>query len=95
MKNKILLFMSIMMCVLMHTAAFAQAKTVTGSVSDDSKMPVPGVNVMVKGTKTGVATDFDGKYSISVPEGATLVFSFVGFVPKEQKSGLPVNTTLF
>jgi len=58
---------------------FAQDLKVTGKVSDASGEPLPGVNVVVKGTKTGVATDFDGKYAINVQKGKTLVFSSVGY----------------
>src|SRR5690606_21554751 len=53
--------------------------TVTGTVVDQSGMPIPGVTVLVKGTTIGTSTDLDGKYSISIPEGSTLVFSFIGF----------------
>lgn len=56
--------------------------TVTGTVSDD-KGPIPGVNVNVKGTKTGVSTSFDGTYSIAVPSNGVLVFSFLGFTSRE------------
>lgn len=53
--------------------------TVTGSVMDQNGDPVPGATVSVPGTGIGTATDLDGKYTITVPEGATLVFSFIGF----------------
>jgi TonB-linked SusC/RagA family outer membrane protein len=56
--------------------------TVTGTVSDD-KGPIPGANVNVKGTKTGVSTSFDGTYSIDVPSNGVLVFSFLGFTSRE------------
>jgi TonB-linked SusC/RagA family outer membrane protein len=56
--------------------SFAQ-KTVTGKVSDASG-PLPGANVVVKGTKNATSTDFDGTYSIKAKEGDVLVFSFVG-----------------
>src|SRR5690554_3275625 len=52
---------------------------VTGTVVDSDGMPIPGVTVSVIGTTTGTATDIDGNYSLSVPEGSTLVFSFIGF----------------
>ncbi len=87
MKNKIILLMSIIMCTLMYTAGFAQEKMVTGTVTDPSNLPVPGVNVIVKGTQKGVSTDFDGKYGIAVSPGQTLVFSYLGFVTKEIKIG--------
>jgi TonB-linked SusC/RagA family outer membrane protein len=61
--------------------SFAQEKTVTGVVSDKSG-PLPGANVIVKGTKTGTQTDFDGKYSIKVKQGTVLEFSFTGYDAK-------------
>ena len=57
--------------------SFAQEKTVSGVVSDASG-PIPGANVVVKGTNRSVQTDFDGKYSIKAKAGEVLVFSFVG-----------------
>ncbi|WP_310555904.1 SusC/RagA family TonB-linked outer membrane protein [Flavobacterium sp.] len=57
--------------------SFAQEKTITGTVSDGSG-PIPGANVVVKGTQRGVSTGFDGKYSIKAKEGEVLVFSFMG-----------------
>ena len=53
--------------------------TVTGTVTDENGEPLPGVTVSVPGTSVGTATDIDGKYSITVPDDATLVFSFIGF----------------
>lgn len=58
---------------------YSQTKTVTGSVSDESGAPLPGVAVLVMGTSTGTTTDFDGNYSIDVDDAsAQLVFSFIG-----------------
>jgi len=55
-------------------------KTVQGTVKDDDGLPLPGVNVTVAGTTIKATTDFDGKYSISIPNNANqLVFSYVGF----------------
>jgi len=62
---------------------FAQEKTVSGKIIDNSGLPLPGATVVVKGTSTGTASDFDGNYSIRTTQGATLVFSFVGYVTKE------------
>lgn len=57
---------------------------VTGKVVDNANMEVIGANVLVKGTSQGVVTNLDGEFSIVVPnEKATLVFSFIGFQPKE------------
>ena len=57
--------------------SFAQEKTITGTVSDSSG-PMPGVNVVVKGTQRGASTNFDGTYSIKAKVGETLVYSFLG-----------------
>jgi len=57
---------------------FAQ-NTVSGTIKDDSGMPLPGVSVMVKGTDKGTATDFDGNYSLDVEDDAILVISFMGY----------------
>ena len=59
--------------------SFAQERTVSGVVSGGSG-PIPGVNIIVKGTKTSAQTDFDGKYSIKAKTGDVLVFSFVGMM---------------
>jgi TonB-dependent SusC/RagA subfamily outer membrane receptor len=66
---------------------FAQQKTVSGSVLDETNLPLPGVNVIVNGTTNGVQTDFDGNYSIDVSVGETLVFSYVGY----KKVEMPVT----
>lgn len=74
---------------------FAQEKTISGTVSDDSGLPLPGATVLVKGTSTGTSTDFDGKYSIKATTGATLVFSFVGYKSSEIKvTSSSLNVTL-
>ncbi|MDP5061563.1 MAG: TonB-dependent receptor [Maribacter sp.] len=53
--------------------------TITGTVLDDTGQPLPGANVVEKGTTNGTQTDFDGNYSLNVSDGATLVFSYIGF----------------
>ncbi|MBC3846577.1 von Willebrand factor type A domain-containing protein [Winogradskyella echinorum] len=58
----------------------AQQKTVTGTVTTASDgLPLPGANVLIKGTSQGVTTDFDGKYSISTNLGDKLIFSYIGY----------------
>ena len=69
------MFMSLLMAFQL---SFAQ-KTVSGTVTDDNAVPLPGATVVVEGTTTGVTTDFDGNYSISASEGDVLVVSFVGY----------------
>ncbi len=53
--------------------------TITGTVLDDKRSPLPGVTIMIEGTNSGTVTDIDGKYTISAKEGDVLIFSFVGF----------------
>lgn len=68
--------------------AFAQNKTVSGKVTDaQGGAGLSGVSVIVKGSKTGTSTDGSGTYSLSVPNGATLVFSSVGFQNQEVAVG--------
>jgi TonB-linked SusC/RagA family outer membrane protein len=62
--------------------SWSQSK-VSGVVTDNQNVPIPGVNVIVKGTSNGAATDFDGKFQINIKEGEVLTFSFLGFVSKE------------
>ena len=69
---------------LLSISVFSQTTTVEGTVTSDEGMPLPGVNILVKGTSTGTQTDFDGKYDIDVDkENAILVFSYVGFTSQE------------
>ena len=65
------------------TMAFAQEKSISGTVADNRGLPLPGATVLVKGTTIGASTDFDGKYAIKANQGQTLVFSFVGYANKE------------
>jgi TonB-linked SusC/RagA family outer membrane protein len=67
-----------MLCLLSMQMAIAQ-KVVTGVVSDDQGLPLPGATVLEQGTTNGVSTDFDGNFSIEVAEGQTLEISFVGY----------------
>lgn len=64
--------------------SFAQEKTISGTVTDDSG-PLPGVSVLIKGTIKGTDTDFDGKYSISANVGDVLIFTYVGMTTREIK----------
>ena len=75
-------------CLLLVSAsAFAQAKTVTGMVTDANNEPLIGASVRVQGTSTGTITDMDGKYSISVIPEDILVFSYVGMTTQSIKVG--------
>ncbi|WP_435531829.1 SusC/RagA family TonB-linked outer membrane protein [Spirosoma liriopis] len=67
-----------------HAAHSVADQVVTGTVSDEKGDPLPGVSIVVKGQQRGTNTDAKGQYRISVPNGsATLVFSFVGYLPQE------------
>lgn len=67
---------------------YAQQKSISGSVRDESNISLPGVTVVVKGTTTGTVTNNDGAYNINVPdENATLIFSFIGMETQEFKVG--------
>ncbi|MCR9249642.1 MAG: TonB-dependent receptor [bacterium] len=77
----------LVMLLLTGTGLYAQ-KTVSGVVTDDAGEPMPGVNVLVKGTSTGTVTGFDGSYSLSLnADQDVLVFSFVGFKSTEVAVG--------
>ncbi|UGU16352.1 TonB-dependent receptor [Sinomicrobium kalidii] len=60
---------------------------VTGKVTDHTGMPLPGVNIVVKGTTVGTQTDFDGNYTIAADEGQVLIFSYVGQKTEEIRVG--------
>ncbi len=78
MKTTLLTFISLFF-LLSTQFALGQSVTVTGTVTDDTGFPLPGANVIVKGTSNGTQTDFDGNYSIKANQGEILVFSYVGF----------------
>lgn len=74
---------------------FAQQKTISGTVSDESG-PLPGVSVLVKGTTSGAETDFDGKYTIKAKAGDVLVFRYLGYkvVQKTVGRSNTINLTM-
>ena len=71
---------------LIVQVSFAQEKTVSGTVSDNTG-GLPGVSVIIKGTSTGAETDFDGKYSIRAKSGDVLVFNYLGYKTVEKTVG--------
>ena len=77
---------SLAIAMLFCVVTIAQEKTITGLVSDNSG-PLPGANVVVKGTTRSTQTNFDGKYTIKTKAGETLVFSFIGYSDKAIKVG--------
>ena len=72
--------------VMMSATALAQKHTYTGTVVDDQNEPVIGASVVQKGTSVGTVTDFDGNFSVTVDEGATLVVSYIGYISQEVKA---------
>lgn len=78
-KLKNLFLVVVLLC---SSAIFAQTK-LSGKVVDDTNQPLPGASVVVKGTKTGASTDFDGKFNLeTTTSNGTLVISFVGYGSK-------------
>ena len=78
MKTKLFNFLSSFL--LLFVFGFSvQAQSISGTVTDENGVPLPGATVLVEGTSNGVSTDFDGNYSINASSGDTLVFSFVGY----------------
>jgi iron complex outermembrane receptor protein len=81
--------------LLMLNSAFLFAqKEVSGVVRDKAGTPLPGVNIVEKGTSNGVSTDFEGGFKIKVKEGAVLIFSYVGFASIEKAASDKMNITL-
>ncbi len=71
---------SLMLLALLVPSVLLSQSIVTGTVTDQANaMPLPGVNILIKGTSTGATTDFDGKYTISANTGDVIVFSYVGY----------------
>jgi TonB-linked SusC/RagA family outer membrane protein len=87
MKLKLTWLLTLFMAFVMQFS-FAQEKAVTGTVTTaDDGLPLPGANVIVKGTARGAQTDFDGKFTINVNSGDILVISYVGMKDAEIKTG--------
>ena len=75
---------ALLFCLIIVPASMMAQSTVTGTITDKANaMPLPGVNVIIKGTARGTATDFDGKYTLEVNDGETLVISYVGYTTQE------------
>ena len=80
-------------CFLMMNVAFAQTNvTVNGQVKDEADGPIPFATILIKGTNRAVQTEANGHYTISAPNNATLVFTYLGFV--SQEIAINGNTTI-
>lgn len=82
MKTKLNGFLTLFIALLVQIS-FAQDRLVSGVVTDNNGLAIPGVNVLVKGTKLGIQTDIDGKYAIKATADETLIFNFVGMKTQE------------
>ncbi len=84
----------LLICCMVSGYAMAQ-RTVTGKViSSEDQSPIPGVNIIVKGTTSGTTTDADGSFSISASDADVLVFSFVGYRSSEVQVGTQTQITV-
>ena len=79
-----------LLLALVAQITFAQERTVSGTVSDNAGLPLPGVSVLIKGTQTGAQTDFDGKFSIKASPTQILVFSYIGMMTQEKTASSAV-----
>ncbi len=77
MRTKLNGILTLLLAFVVHLS-FAQEKTISGTVTDQDGLPLPGVNIVVEGTTNGTQTDFDGNYSINGEVGQTLLFTYIG-----------------
>ncbi|MBC8767562.1 SusC/RagA family TonB-linked outer membrane protein [Arenibacter sp. BSSL-BM3] len=77
MKTKLNGILTLFLALIVQLS-FAQEKTISGTVTDQEGLPLPGVNILVQGTTTGTQSDFDGEYTIKAEAGQVLVFSYIG-----------------
>jgi TonB-linked outer membrane protein, SusC/RagA family len=75
----------VLLVVFAPLSLWAQNSTVSGIVTDETNEPVPGASVVVKNSTIATITDFDGKYTIQAPSNGTLVFTFLGYSPQEER----------
>lgn len=96
----VLWYLLITTTYLLHSSTYAytkrtstlqiQQQSITGTVTDIANVPIPGVNIIIKGEKQGTTTDIDGKYQLQAKSTDTLVFSYLGYKPVK----MPVGNTL-
>lgn len=86
MRTKSSRFLTLLLALLVQIV-FAQEKTISGNVTDQDGLPLPGANIIIKGSTTGTQTDFDGNYSITANVGQTLVYSYIGQLTVERTVG--------
>ncbi|HOK51480.1 MAG TPA: SusC/RagA family TonB-linked outer membrane protein, partial [Bacteroidales bacterium] len=82
----------LLVSLLSFSVLFAQEKTITGKVNDETGAGLPGATVQLKGTQTGTMTDVNGNFTLKVPSGGgTLVVSYVGYTAQEIEIGENTN----
>ncbi|OHX64152.1 SusC/RagA family TonB-linked outer membrane protein [Flammeovirga pacifica] len=100
MKKGSLLFVRMILLTVLSFGvidAFAQTRVISGSITDESNAPLVGANILIEGTSNGTIADFDGKYSLEIPQDASkIVVSFVGYLPQTLAIGTQsiINVTL-
>ncbi len=78
-------FILVALCFMLSAVtAWAQSRVITGTVTDDTNQPLPGVAVVIPGTTIGTVTDFEGNYSLNVGDAKKISFSFIGFTNHEE-----------
>ena len=91
-KLTVRLWLSCVLLLFATTIVYAQSRTVTGKVTDETKVPVTGATVAIKGSNVATQTDMDGVFSLNVPNAnSTLVITSVGFLTKEIAVGSQLN----
>ena len=83
--------LTLFLAFIVHLS-FAQDKTISGTVTDQQGLPLPGVNIIVEGTINGTQTDFDGNYAINASAGQVLLFSYIG--QKDERRTVGAGNTI-
>jgi TonB-linked SusC/RagA family outer membrane protein len=93
-KHALTTVITLLLVIICTISAKAQSHTLNGIVTDESGRPLTGVSVQIKGTNEGTLTDGSGKFSLAVPQNATLSVSFVGYVTQDIQVGSKKEITL-
>lgn len=93
--KKLIVFLLSLLISLVFSVKMMAQNAVVGNVVDGNNTPLIGVNVIEKGTTNGTVTDVDGNFTLNVDNGATLVFSYIGYITQEVVvSGRKLNVVL-
>lgn len=83
-----------LLALLISCSAYTQTMTVQGQIVDSTKEPIIGASILEKGTTNGTISDFDGNFTLSVNQGATLLITYIGYQPMEVKAASNLSLTL-